>query len=84
MTPVSPSTTQLVKRMAVGPFVDGIATVTLDGEPIGDIARERKWYTCTVLGEHWGGGRNVSNALRTMAVAYRILAARRLLLPSEV
>ncbi len=61
--------TQIYKRLTVGELHDGAATVTLDGREIGRIVRERPGFYGALLGEcAAGGGRNIPNALKSLAV----------------
>ena len=61
--------TQIYKRLAVGDMSAGAATVTLDGREIGRIVRERPGFYGAWLGMRAaGGGRNIPNALKSIAV----------------
>jgi len=71
MKPARRPSTALLHRLSLTEMVDGQAVVLLDGQPIGVIARERPgFYGCYTGERGLGGGKSISNALRSFAVNY--------------
>jgi len=64
---------KLVDRLAMGEFVNGAAPVSLDGDVIATLYRTPGWIEAEVMGEPYGGGKNYSTALRSVAVGYQEL-----------
>lgn len=61
-------TTAILKRLAMSEFANDEATVSLDGQPIGRIVRERPGFYGSWLNGHVaGGGKNTTNALHAIA-----------------
>lgn len=65
--------TRILKQLQVAAFVDGEAKVTLNGEEIASIARDRGFYWTTVLGCPYGGGKTITNATKAAAIGYYLL-----------
>jgi len=60
-----------VKRLSVGEMSHGQAVVTLDGRQIGRIVKERPGFYGAFVDEHAaGGGRNIPNAVKSIAAHY--------------
>ncbi len=61
--------TGIIKRLTLGNFDHGAAAVALDGQIIGQIVRERPgFYGSLLFDRAAGGGRNIPNALKSLAV----------------
>lgn len=65
--------TRILKQLQVAAFVDGEAKVTLNGEEIASIVRDRGFYWTTVQGRPYGGGKTIANATKAAAIGYYML-----------
>jgi hypothetical protein len=63
-------TTALLKRITVTAFENQQAQVLLEGQPIATLIRTPGWLEAKVLGRPYGGGKTLTTALRSVAVAY--------------